>query len=242
MKRTLKALLKLMFFKLPVRLQTQFLWALNRKPLLVGRGTFVHRTVQILGREHVRLGDNTVLSEGCWLNINHRNAGELAIEIGSNTFIGRRNFFSSGKKIQVGSFVLTTNDCHFLGSSHIIDDPIRPVISTGTTADDTIRIGHNTFVGAGARLLGNVTVGHGCVVGAASLVINNVPPFSLVAGSPAKILKRYSFASKNWLPISEWSESDEKCIPEEEDYLQMLLQQQLPRMPYLAAGSDMGQC
>lgn len=242
MKNALKSLFKFVFYLLPIRVQTQIRWLIGRKPISVGTGTYIHRSVQILGREHVHLGDNTVLSQDCWLNVNHRNKGEIAIEMGSNNFIGRRNFFSSGKKIQLGSFILTANDCHFLGSSHITADPTKPVISTGTTSSDVIRVGHNTFIGAGARLLGNVSVGHGCVIGAASLVTHHVPPFSMAAGSPARILKRYSFLSKGWVPVEQWTEADERLIPEETAYLQMLLSQPLPRMPYLAAGSDMGQC
>ncbi|ALT76191.1 hypothetical protein AT984_02185 [Paucibacter sp. KCTC 42545] len=190
----------------------------------------------------MRIGENTVISQDCWLNVNHRNGDQIAIDIGGHSFIGRRNFFSSGARILIGEYVLTANDCHFLGSSHIIDDPLKPCLTTGTTDTDTILIGHNTFLGAGARVLGHVTIGHGSVIGACSLVTRDVPPFSQVAGFPATVRRRYSFPRRAWVPVSDFTSDDELALPAANDYLAQLRKCPAPRMPYLAAGSDMGQC
>lgn len=48
----------------------------------------------------------------------------------------------------------------------------------------------NVYIGAGARILGPVRVGRGATVGANSVVIHDVPPYSVVAGIPAKVKKR----------------------------------------------------
>jgi acetyltransferase-like isoleucine patch superfamily enzyme len=189
----------------------------------------------------VRIGANSVLSQDCWLNVNHRKDDALAIEIGDHCFIGRRNFFSSGRRIDIGHYVLTANDCHFLGSSHVVSDPLQPCITTGTTDFDTISVGHNTFFGAGVRVLGSVSIGHGCVVGAGSLVTRDVPPFSQVAGFPAAVFRRYSFLRKAWVPVSDFRANDERALLSADEYLEQLRQKPFPRMPYLAAGSDMGQ-
>ena len=208
----------------------------------LGSGAYIHRSVQILGRAFVRIGANSVLSQDCWLNVNHRTGVTPAITIGDQSFIGRRNFFSSGRCIDIGHYVLTANDCHFLGSSHIVNNPMLPYITSGTTDSDTISVGHNTFLGAGARVVGHVTIGHGCVIGACSLVTHDIPPFSQALGFPATVRQRYSFLRQAWVPIAEFTPDDERAIPSANDYLAQLCMCQLPRMPYLAAGSDMGQC
>lgn len=207
-----------------------------------GRGTYIHRSVQILGKRYVSVGANSVLSEECWLNVNHRNGGEAAIEIGSQCFIGRRNFFSSGKKIVLGDYVLTANDCHFLGSSHVVQNPMLPYLSTGTTDSDVITVGHNTFIGAGASILGNVNVGHGSIIGARALVTRDIPPFSQAIGAPARVVRRYSMRQEAWIACNELTDEDEEQLPTAELYLSILQKCPPIRMPFIAAGSDMGQC
>lgn len=227
---------------LPPRLQCMVIAARAAGRVRRGRGTFMHRSVQVLGKQSVVIGANTVVSQDCWLNVNHRVPGEIAIRLGDNCFIGRRNFFSSGRLIVLKDFVLTANDCHFLGSSHVTDDPMRPVITTGTTASDTIVVGTNTFIGAGARLVGDVTVGHGCIVAAGSTVTKSVPPFSQVVGNPATARKRYSVIRRVWVPLADFTAEDERALPSESDYLEMLMRHPGIAMPYIAAGSDLGNC
>lgn len=208
----------------------------------MGRGAYVHRSVQMLGRRHIRIGANSVLSQDGWLNVNHRRGDQPAIDIGAHCFIGRRNFFSSGRLIRISDHVLTANDCQFLGSTHVVDNPMVPVISTGTSAHDVIEVGANTFIGAGVRVVGTVRIGHGCVVGAGSLVTRDLPPFSQAHGSPAVVRKRYSVARGCWVSIKDFTVEDEATLPNEQAYLATLRAAGSIRMPYIACGSDMGDC
>ncbi|TMN77037.1 MULTISPECIES: serine acetyltransferase [unclassified Pseudoalteromonas] len=50
-------------------------------------------------------------------------------------------------------------------------------------------IGDNVYISAGARILGGITIGNNVIIGANSVVIRDVPPNSIVAGVPAKIIK-----------------------------------------------------
>ena len=243
MTSTLRRFLRSMFGRLPPRVQIRInSLRAPAGPATVSRGAYIHHSVQMLGRAFVGVGANSVLSQDCWLNVNHRMGTALAIKIGDHCFIGRRNFFSSGRRIEIGHYVLTANDCQFLGSSHVIDDPMQPCLTTGTTDTDTISVGHNTFFGAGARVLGHVTIGHGCVIGACALVTRDVPPFSQVAGFPATVRRRYSFPRQAWVPVAEFTANDERALPDADDYLAQLRAHPVPRMPHLAAGSDMGHC
>lgn len=236
-RRLLQGLLQSLHPRLQARINAM---RLSNGRASFGRGVYVHSSVQMLGRAFVRVGTASVLGQDCWLNVNHPSNDIPAIEIGDYCFIGRRNFFSSGRRILFGSYVLTANDCHFLGSSHVVNNPLRPCITTGTTDSDTILVGHNTFFGADVRVIGNVSIGHGCVIGACSVVTNNIPPFSQAAGFPATVRRRYSFPREAWVPADEFTSDDEQAIPAATEYLVQLRTCSAPRMPYLAAGSDMG--
>lgn len=235
-----KRLIKFLFSKIPVTWSCYILSTIKKGKVQMDKGSFIHPTVHILGASNILVGQNSCISEGSWLNVNHRVENDVAIEIGSNCFIGKDNFFSSGKKITIRDYVLTTIGCRFIGSSHRIDDPLIPYIATGTTSNDSVYIGVNCFIGVGATVMGNVTIGHGSVIGAGAFVITDVPPFSIVVGNPARLIKRYSFSEKKW--VENFSESDfEDGMLDETAYLSHL-QSVLPQvnMPWLAAGRSMG--
>jgi len=53
-----------------------------------------------------------------------------------------------------------------------------------------VTIGSDVWIGSGAKVLSGVTIGNGSVIGAGSVVVNDVPPYSVVAGVPAKLIKK----------------------------------------------------
>jgi acetyltransferase-like isoleucine patch superfamily enzyme len=209
--------------------------------IIVGRGSYIHNSVHLLGRANIKLGENSCISEGCWLNVNHRVRDKKSIEIGDNCFIGKQNFFTSGDSITIKDYTLTTLGCKFIGSSHNISNPELPYLITGTTSDDRIEIGVNCFIGAGATILGNVKVGHGSIIASESLVLQDIPPFSVAIGNPAIVVKRYSFFKKKWVSISEILVEDEVGMPSEKEYLDQL-KLKFPRvnMPWIAASKSLG--
>lgn len=237
-----KNIAKLFFDKLPIKLRCFIQSKFLSGNLTIGCKSYVHSSVHILGKANIKIGNNSCISEGTWLNVNHRNLKEISIHIKDNCYIGKQNFFSSGKLIFINDYTLTAIGCKFIGSSHIINDPGIPYLSAGTYDRDIIEVGVNCFFGANSIVLGNVKVGHGSVIGSNSLVMNDIPPFSIVVGNPARVIKRYSFSKKKWLAISQFLQ-EEDVIPGELEYLEQL-KNNFPRLriPWIAAGKSMGDC
>jgi len=65
-----------------------------------------------------------------------------------------------------------------------------PRILEGSSRPRPIRIGSNVWIGFDACVLPGVTIGDGAIVGARSVVFEDVPPFTVVAGNPARVIKR----------------------------------------------------
>jgi carbonic anhydrase/acetyltransferase-like protein (isoleucine patch superfamily) len=95
-------------------------------------------------------------------------------------------------------------------------------MATGITPDADIYVGANCFFGYGAQVLGNVRIGHGCVIGAGAVVRDNIPPFSLVVGNPARVIKRFDFSANMWVP---WPCENLVEGPAETEYIEHLRQQ-----------------
>jgi len=81
-------------------------------------------------------------------------------------------------------------------------------------APDPVNIGNDVWIGRAAILLSGISVGDGAVVGAGSVVTKDVPPYAIVAGNPAKLI-RYRFANEvieKMMEIKWWNFTDEKLI------------------------------
>jgi tetrahydrodipicolinate N-succinyltransferase len=112
-----------------------------------------------------------------------------------------------------------------------------PYATTGTSDEDSILIGANCFFGYGSMVLGNVSIGHGSIVGAKSVVRHDIPPFSLAAGNPAKVLKYFDFSIKKWVTGTRPTEKIFE-IPSEEEYIQQLsCRRKFPLQPISAASA-----
>lgn len=92
--------------------------------------------------------------------------------------------------IIIGDFVLIAPRCGLINrGEHIHNNPTSTMYEGGRSRSETIVIEDDVWVGYGATILGGVKIGTGSVVAANSLVIDDVPPYSIVAGNPAKIIK-----------------------------------------------------
>ena len=66
----------------------------------------------------------------------------------------------------------------------------------------------------------NVRIGFGCVLGAGALITRDCPPFSVLVGSPARVIKRYDMQREAWVAAQEYPEADgERALPSEAEYL-----------------------
>jgi acetyltransferase-like isoleucine patch superfamily enzyme len=225
---------------LPMILKSFFFF--KRKKRHIGKGTYIDPSVQLIHYGNISIGSYSAISEGSSLNVNQIKNDGFAINIGNNCYLGHHCFISAGNSVVIKDFASLARDCKILGSSHVISDPFSPYITTGTTHDCSIEIGVNCFFGVAVIINGDVKIGHGSVIGANTFIYNkNIPPFSVVVGNPSRIIKRYSMKFKQWVDIENFTEDDEKNLPEEGAYLKSLLEKH-PRIPmfFHATGKNFG--
>lgn len=109
------------------------------------------------------------------------------IEIGDCSGLGR-NCLVSGK-VKIGNSVMIGPDVMLLARSHRFDRTDIPMAAQGEGEMRPIVIHDDVWIGARALILPGVTVGEGAIVGAGAVVTKSVPPFAVVGGNPAKIIK-----------------------------------------------------
>ena len=169
-----------------------------------GRGVSIHPSCDILRSmaAEIAIGDEVYLASDVWLNIAPGPSNpEPKIVLGKGCGIGRRSTISSKNQIVLEDDVLFAPSVLIMDHNHEFSDITRPILAQGVTEGGKIRIEKNCWLGCGVAVLcgaGQLTIGRNCVIGANSVVTRSVPPYSVVAGNPAKIVKAYCPDSGKW--------------------------------------------
>ena len=110
------------------------------------------------------------------------------LSIGDNSFISHDTLIQGGDAlVQIGRNVDIAPRCVILTGGHEIGGPEH---RAGKGFSKGVTIGDGTWVGASATILGGVSIGAGCIIAAGSLVRENVEIDLLVAGVPAKVIRK----------------------------------------------------
>jgi len=129
------------------------------------------------------IGGFTWIGEGCAFR-----AHEGTLRIGRKCTFGGKNTINCYNHIEVGEENLWADNIYVVDFDHWFLDPGMSIRSQGIRKEHVV-IGPNVWIGEKATILRGVTVGTGCVVGSMSLVLRDVPPYSVIGGVPAKVLK-----------------------------------------------------
>ena len=95
-------------------------------------------------------------------------------------------------RVHVGHYSSLSAYVSIVGADHNYDIPGTPIVFSGRPPSCVTRIGQDVLVGHGAIVLRGIAIGNGAVVGAGAVVTKDVPPYAVVAGVPARVL-RYRF-------------------------------------------------
>jgi acetyltransferase-like isoleucine patch superfamily enzyme len=120
-----------------------------------------------------------------------RNApGKPRIEIGDRVYLGSRVVLRAGLGIRLGRHVtVAANVVLSSDPGHPLDPVARRTEAAPTEDLREMVIGDDVWIAEGATLLGGIAVGAGAIVGAHAVVTKDVPPRTIVAGNPARVIK-----------------------------------------------------
>jgi acetyltransferase-like isoleucine patch superfamily enzyme len=131
------------------------------------------------------VGEHTLFEPGVWITA----PGDARIRIGSGTFLNLGVMVAAQHLVEIGDHCMLANGCFVTDASHRYDDPRLPITWQGFTTKGPTRIGANCWLGANVVVTTGVTIGERSVIGANSVVTQDVPPFSIAAGAPARIVR-----------------------------------------------------
>ena len=89
----------------------------------------------------------------------------------------------------IGDRVMMGEDCTIITRNHKHDAVDIPMMQQGFETEKPVYIGNDVWIGDRVIILPGVHIGDGCVIGAGAVVTRDIPPYSVAAGVPAKVIK-----------------------------------------------------
>lgn len=142
-----------------------------------------------------RIGRNSTIEDFSTVN---NGMGEISI--GDNSRVGISNVLIG--PVSIGNYVIMAQNVVISGLNHSYQDVTMPTslqkcTTSKITVEDEVWIGANSVITAG------VTIGKHSVVAGGSVVTKDVPPYTIVAGNPAKVIKKFNSHTGEWESVKD---------------------------------------
>ncbi len=163
------------------------IYLLSKKNIYIGKNNILHMSVSLdtsLGGT-IKLGTDNHILNGCLLMTYGG-----TINIGNNCSINPYTIiYGHGNGVLIGNNVLIAGHCMIIPANHNFSRVDIPINQQGTNSKGII-IEDDVWIGAGCKILDGVTIAKGTIIAAGSVVNKSTESFSIVAGVPARVIKR----------------------------------------------------
>lgn len=172
------------------RLKTQWLY----RPFFghIGSRSVIRKPLLISSPSSISIGDDVLIRDGARLEIIRRDNKHVPkLVIGNRVSIEQHFHLVCSGQITIEDDVAFAARCTVVDTSHPFNSP-KTLMNPGRRINSepaTIMIRQGAFIGIGATIFPNVEIGAGAVIGAHSVVTNDVPPYSVAAGTPARVIR-----------------------------------------------------
>lgn len=182
----------------------KYLWAIRAmiykiRFKSIGKFSYIGKPTFLLGTKKINIGNKVRIYPGSRMEA-HGDNGSIVIE--DNVSIGQ-NFHITSKDIDlvIGKDTTISGNVFMTNIDHDYKEIGKHIMDQEYLVQKTV-IGENCFIGYGVGIQAGTILGKHCVVGANSVVRGSFPDYCVIAGVPAKIIKRYDVEKKEWEKVS----------------------------------------
>ena len=157
----------------------------------LGNGVYLDQGAYLHACPHgIEIGENTIVMHGAVLHVyNFRDLPNSGIKIGRDSLVGEYSVIRGQGGVTIGDRVYTSPFTQIIAVNHVFDDPDRPFVHQGITAEGIV-IEDDVWLGSGAVITDGVRIGKGSVVAAGAVVTKDVQAHTVVGGVPARPIKK----------------------------------------------------
>jgi acetyltransferase-like isoleucine patch superfamily enzyme len=145
--------------------------------------------VNCLSKQKIILGDRVTIGKFAIIRPSNIYGGEIGegLKIGNNSNIGPYSYIGCSGYIEIGDNVMISPRVSIYAENHVFDRTDILMKEQGVHVQ-FVKIENDCWIAANSIILAGVTIGKGSVIAAGSVVTKDVPPFSIAAGVPAKVI------------------------------------------------------
>lgn len=143
-----------------------------------------------LSEKGITCGDNVTIGKYALIRPSNQYGGNIGagLKIGNDSNIGPYGYVGCSGMIEIGNNVMISPRVSLYAENHNFDDVSIPMKEQGVSKK-FIKIEDDCWIAANSIVLAGVTIGNGSIIAAGSVVTKDVPPYSIFAGNPAKLIR-----------------------------------------------------
>ena len=159
------------------------------------KGSVIRNSVRldVLPFSYFEIGEYSMIEDFSTIN-----NGVGPVIIGDHTLIGMSNVIIG--PVTIGNHIIFAQNIVVSALNHNYEDVNIPIVDQNVTTLP-ITIHDDCWIGANSIITAGVTIGKHAIIGGGSVVTKDVPPFSVVVGNPARVIKKYNFEINKWEKI-----------------------------------------
>lgn len=165
----------------------------------------IRTPIYVRGKKYLKYSEGFTTGYSCRLEMFDTGmGGDKKIIVGKNFKIGDYVHIAAGEKVMIGDNCLLASKIYISDINHGDYSGVFEYSLPNTPPDSRplytkpVKIGNNVWIGENACILPGVEIGDGCIIGANSVVNTIIPNNCIVAGVPAKIIKKWDAELKTW--------------------------------------------
>jgi acetyltransferase-like isoleucine patch superfamily enzyme len=170
----------------------------------IGKNIWFHYSSEIRRdfAPHIKIGNSVYIDRGAWFNIPEPpESDEPIIILEDGCKVGREVQISAKNRVHLERNIALASHALIMDHNHAYQDVTLPILHQGVTGGGTIRIEEGTWIGFGAAIVcseGELVIGKHSVIGSNCVVTRSIPPYSIVMGNPARIVKQFDPSRETW--------------------------------------------
>lgn len=181
--------------KIRWKLRLIWSWIYSFSLASAGSRLYLGKDCVIIGAKYIHIGDNFIAHDRNRIEAIDRNGTaqyKPRIHIGNNVIVNYSCHIGAVNYVEIGNNVLLASKIYISDHDHgttSFEDMKMPPVQRRIVSEGPVIIKDNVWIGEGAVILPNVTIGENSIIAANAVVTKNIPPFSVAAGVPARIIK-----------------------------------------------------
>lgn len=165
-----------------------------------GKRSLIYKPLVVNGKKYIEIGDRVSILEGARIEAIDKwgidQQFSPSIKIGEGTSFEQEAHIISAGNLTIGKGCVFSLRAYVNTCNHDYSIPGN-VLKNPLIVKD-ISIGDYCFIGIDAKIFPGVHIGDHVVIGAGSIVMHDLPSYTVCAGTPARVIRKYNFETKSW--------------------------------------------